>query len=88
MAKRKTKSVWLLVLLLFAGILIGTVLGSILGNLTGWGIFTNSIQFGTSGSPVWIDLFIFKFCFGISFKVNFGSAIGTIVALVLYYTAK
>ena len=88
MAKRKTKSIWLLVLLLFAGLLIGTVLGSILANLTGWEIFTNSIQFGTSGSPVWIDLFIFKFCFGISFKVNFGTAIGTIVALVLYYTAK
>lgn len=75
----------MLLLFLAAGVIIGTFVGDILAKLINSPIFTYSFTFGTTGSPAWIDLSVLKICFGISLKVNFGTVLGIIVGLLMYF---
>ena len=64
---------------------MGTFVGDLLARLINSPIFTYSFSFGTSGTPAWIDLSVLRICFGISIKVNFGTVLGIIAGLLMYF---
>ena len=73
----------MLLLFMTAGVIIGTFVGDLLARLINSPIFTYSFSFGTSGTP--IDLSVLRICFGISIKVNFGTVLGIIAGLLMYF---
>ena len=75
----------MLLLFMTAGVIMGTFVGDLLARLINSPIFTYSFSFGTSGTPAWIDLSVLRICFGISIKVNFGTVLGIIVGLLMYF---
>jgi hypothetical protein len=77
------KNVWVLLLLLLAGI----VLGSFLGSLTAGISFLSWLNFGQDfgiPTPFVLNLGILIFTFGISIKITIASIIGVIIALLVY----
>ena len=75
----------MLLLFMTSGVIIGTFVGDLLARLINSPIFTYSFSFGTSGTPTWIDLSVLRICFGISIKVNFGTVLGIIAGLLMYF---
>ena len=75
----------MLLLFMTAGVIMGTFVGDLLARLINSPIFTYSFSFGTSGTPAWIDLSVLRICFGISIKVNFGTVLGIIAGLLMYF---
>lgn len=85
MAPRR-RSIAVVALILFLGIVIGTVVGEAIGVLLPEDkvirkVFVNSTDFHVG--PLHIDLVVFSFTFGFSLRVNLMSAIGVFVASVL-----
>ncbi len=86
MAPRR-RSLAVVALIMFLGIVVGTAVGEAVGLLMPEGkvvrdVFVNSTDFHLG--PLHIDLVVFSFTFGFSLKVNLMSAVGVFVmALVL-----
>lgn len=86
MAPRR-RSLAVVALIMFLGIVVGTAVGEAVGLLMPEGkvvrdVFVNSTDFHIG--PLHIDLVVFSFTFGFSLKVNLMSAVGVFVmALVL-----
>lgn len=74
-----------LCLLLLAGIIIGSVVGRILAAYFDIPLFTQSLQIGTGDSPIIIDLEVIDLVLGITFTVNFGTVLGVLLGLILYF---
>lgn len=89
MASRR-RSLGLVALLLFLGIIVGTVLGEAIGLVMPEGkvvrdVFVNATDLHVG--PVHVDLVVFSFTLGFSLRVNLMSVIGIFVVLVfLRYT--
>jgi len=83
----RRRSLAVVALIMFLGIVVGTVVGEVVGLLMPEGkvvrdVFVNSTDFHIG--PLHIDLVVFSFTFGFSLKVNLMSAVGVFVmALVL-----
>jgi ABC-type antimicrobial peptide transport system permease subunit len=73
-----------LLLLLLCGIIIGTIVGHILSLYIDYPIFTDTITLGTEG-PFTLDLTVFTIILGFSLHVNFGTVLGVIIGLLLYF---
>lgn len=86
MAPRR-RSLAVVALIMFLGIVVGTAVGEAVGLLMPEGkvvrdVFVNSTDFHVG--PLHIDLVVFSLTFGFSLKVNLMSAVGVFVmALVL-----
>lgn len=86
MAPRR-RSLAVVALIMFLGIVVGSVLGQAIGLLLPAGkvvrdVFVNSTDFHVG--PLHVDLVVFSFTFGFSLRVNLMSAVGVfIVALIL-----
>ncbi len=86
MAPRR-RSLAVVALIMFLGIVVGTVVGEAVGLLMPEGkvvrdVFVNSTDFHIG--PVHLDLVVFSFTIGFSLRVNLMSAVGIfLVALVL-----
>ncbi|MDD4496408.1 MAG: DUF4321 domain-containing protein [Eubacteriales bacterium] len=87
---RKSKSVWLLIVL----VLLGATIGGFIGQLLSKYEFFSWMSLG--GSSGYRELFSFSFNplfdahvlsmdFGMTLRVNAGSIIGMILAIILYY---
>jgi hypothetical protein len=83
----RRRSLAVVALIMFLGIVVGTAVGEAVGLLMPEGkvvrdVFVNSTDFHIG--PLHIDLVVFSFTFGFSLKVNLMSAVGVFVmALVL-----
>jgi hypothetical protein len=83
----RRRSLAVVALIMFLGIVVGTAVGEAVGLLMPEGkvvrdVFVNSTDFHVG--PLHIDLVVFSFTFGFSLKVNLMSAVGVFVmALVL-----
>jgi hypothetical protein len=83
----RRRSLAVVALIMFLGIVVGTAVGEAVGLLMPEGkvvrdVFVNSTDFHLG--PLHIDLVVFSFTFGFSLKVNLMSAVGVFVmALVL-----
>ena len=84
MASRR-RSLALVALLLFLGIVVGTVLGEAIGLIMPEGkvvrdVFVNATELHVG--PVHVDLVVFSFTLGFSLRVNLMSVIGIFAVLV------
>ena len=84
MASRR-RSLALVALLLFLGIVVGTVLGEAIGLILPQGkvlrdVFVNTIEY--HAGPVHLDLVVFSFTFGFSLRANLMSVIGIFAVLM------
>ena len=84
MASRR-RSLALVALLLFLGIVVGTVLGEAFGLIMPEGkvirdVFVNATEMHVG--PVHVDLVVFSFTLGFTLRVNLMSVIGIFVVLV------
>jgi hypothetical protein len=83
----RRRSLAVVALIMFLGIVVGTAVGEAVGLLMPEGkvvrdVFVNSTDFHVG--PLHIDLVVFSFTLGFSLKVNLMSAVGVFVmALVL-----
>jgi hypothetical protein len=83
----RRRSLAVVALIMFLGIVVGTAVGEAVGLLMPEGkvvrdVFVNSTDFHVG--PLHIDLVVFSLTFGFSLKVNLMSAVGVFVmALVL-----
>ncbi|HHU79018.1 MAG: DUF4321 domain-containing protein [Caldicoprobacterales bacterium] len=73
-----------LVLLLLCGIIIGSIIGHILSLYIDHPIFTHGAKLG-SEAPVTLNLTVFTITLGFVLHINFGTVLGVILGLVLYY---
>lgn len=85
MASRTRRSLALVALLLFLGIVVGTVLGEAVGLVLPEGkvlrdVFVNTIEY--HAGPVHIDLVVFSFTFGFSLRANLMSVVGIFAVLL------
>jgi Domain of unknown function (DUF4321) len=81
----RRRSLALVALLLFLGIVVGTVLGEAIGLVLPEGkvlrdVFVNTIEY--HAGPVHLDLVVFSFTFGFSLRANLMSVIGIFAVLV------
>ncbi|HET6348947.1 MAG TPA: DUF4321 domain-containing protein [Candidatus Krumholzibacteria bacterium] len=84
MASRR-RSLALVALLLFLGIVVGTVLGEAVGLILPEGkvvrdVFVNTLEYHVG--PVHVDLIVFSFTLGFSLRVNLMSVIGIFAVLM------
>jgi len=89
LASRARRSVALVALLLFLGIVVGTVLGEAIGLILPEGkvlrVFVNTVEY--HAGPVHLDLVVFSITFGFSLRANLMSVVGIFaVLLFLRYT--
>ena len=77
----------MITLLLLAGVIVGTVIGNVIANFTDAPLFHESFTIGTQGSPAVLDLVVVKIAFGLTFTINFGTMLGILIGILLYYKA-
>lgn len=83
MKKTTSKSPWVLLVLMLAGI----VLGGFIGTLTQDSASLNWLNYGQSfglDSPIVLNLGILVITFGLSIKITIASIIGLILAAIIY----
>ena len=84
---RRRRSLAVVALVMFLGIVVGTVVGEVVGLLLPEGkvirdVFVSATDFHVG--PLHLDLVVFSFTFGFSLRVNLMSAVGiALVSLIL-----
>lgn len=78
----KEKKIWVLLLLLVAGMLVGSVIWHVASPILPAAL-QHSLPVGT-GAPWTLDLGFLSLTLGIVLQVNLGSALGLLVAILIY----
>jgi len=81
----RSKGPLTLFLFLMAGVIIGSAVGNILARYSDAQLFHQSFTIGTQGMPAILDLIVIKLAFGLSLTINFGTILGVILGIILYY---
>lgn len=77
------KSIWVLILMMLAGIVIGGFIGSYLGQLQ----YMQWLQYGDTfgmSQPLILELGIINVQFGFTIKFSISGLIGMIIAIIAY----
>ena len=85
MVASRRRSLALVALLLFLGIVVGTVLGEAIGMVLPEGkvlrdVFVNTVEY--HAGPVHLDLVVFSVTFGFSLRANLMSVVGIFAVLL------
>ncbi|SHI49447.1 protein of unknown function [Clostridium cavendishii DSM 21758] len=84
MLKKGNRNVWLIILIIFIGLILGSFIGDFLGNqFQNIELFKQKYTIGNT-SPLVLDLKVISLTFGISVNLNFMSIICVILAIILY----
>ena len=83
MKKVGSKNVWVLVILMLAGIVIGGFIGTLTENMAGLSWLNYGQAFGLD-SPIVLNLGIIILTFGLSIKITIASIIGLLLAALIY----
>lgn len=83
MKKVGSKNVWVLIILMLAGIVIGGFIGTLTENMAGLSWLNYGQAFGLD-SPIVLNLGIIVFTFGLSIKITIASIIGLLLAALIY----
>lgn len=83
MKKAGTKSVWVLIILMLAGIVLGGFLGTLTADVSGLSWLNYGQSFGLD-SPIVLNLGILVITFGLSIKITIASIVGLILAAIIY----
>lgn len=82
----KDKSIWILILFIFSGLVLGGLIGELTKNVSGLWWLGYGQQFGLE-NPLVLDLSIIKLTFALMFKLNVASIVGMIIAIFIYKKA-
>lgn len=83
MRKAGTKSPWVLLVLMLAGIVLGGFIGTLTQDSAGLNWLNYGQSFGLD-SPIVLDLGIMVITFGLSIKITIASILGLIAAAIIY----
>lgn len=84
MRKAGSKNVWVLLLLMLAGIVLGSFVATLTQNLPGFSWLAFGQSFGLD-SPIVLNLGVLIFTFGLSIKITIASILGLLIAAVIYH---
>lgn len=83
MRKAGSKSPWVLLVLMLAGIVLGGFIGTLTQNIPSLSWLNYGQAFGLD-SPIVLNLGIMIITFGLSIKITIASIIGLILAAIIY----
>ena len=83
MKRAGTKNVWVLIILMLAGIVIGGFIGTLTENIAGLSWLNYGQAFGLD-SPIVLNLGILVITFGLSIKITIASILGLLLAALIY----
>ena len=84
MRKAASKNVWVLLLLMLAGIVLGSFVATLTQNLPGFSWLAFGQSFGLD-SPIVLNLGVLIITFGLSIKITIASILGLLIAAVIYH---
>lgn len=79
----KDKSMWILIVLILAGIVVGGLIGDLASKSGGLWWLAYGQEFGLN-EPLSVDLSVIKFSFSLMIKLNISSILGMILAIFVY----
>lgn len=84
MLRKGSRNVWLIILIIFIGLILGSFVGDFLGShFQNIELFKQKYTIGNT-SPLVLDLKVVVLTFGIGINLNFMSIICVILAIILY----
>lgn len=79
----KDKSIWILILFIFAGLVLGGLIGELTKNVSGLWWLGYGQEFGLQ-DPFVLNLSVLKVTFALMIKINIASIIGMFLAIFVY----
>ena len=79
----KDKSIWILIVLILAGIVVGGLIGELASRAGGLWWLAYGQEFGLR-DPLTLDLSVIKVSFSLLIKLNISSILGMILAIFVY----
>ncbi|MBR5816964.1 MAG: DUF4321 domain-containing protein [Anaerotignum sp.] len=83
MARRSSQNIWVLVLLMLAGVVLGGFIGNALGGISALSWLNYGSSFGLS-SPLMLDLGVLTLQFGMTIRFTIAGIIGIVLAFFIY----
>lgn len=83
MRGRSSQNIWVLLLLMLAGVVLGGFIGSALGDISVLSWLNYGSDFGLS-SPLVLDLGVLVLQFGLTIRFTIAGIIGILLAFILY----
>ena len=83
MARRSSQNIWVLVLLMLAGVVLGGFIGNALGSISALSWLGYGSSFGLS-SPLVLDLGVLTLQFGLTIRFTIAGIIGIVLAFLIY----
>lgn len=80
----QAQNVWVMILLILAGVVLGGFIGNILGDVPALSWLAYGSKFGIS-SPLVLDLGILTLQFAFTIRFTIAGIIGIIIALLVYH---
>ena len=79
----KTKNTWILIIIIFSGLVIGGLLGDLANQVDFLKWLSYGQEFGLE-QPIVLNLSIIKLTFAFMIKINIASIIGLVIAIIIY----
>ena len=79
----RDKSIWILIVFIFAGIVVGGLIGDLAAKSGGLWWLAYGQEFGLR-EPLSVDLSVIKFTFSLLIKLNISSILGMFLAIFIY----
>ena len=83
MRGRSSQNIWVLLLLMLAGVVLGGFIGNALGGISFLGWLNYGSNFGLS-SPLVLDLGVLTLQFGLTIRFTIAGIIGIVLAFFIY----
>ena len=83
MARRSSQNIWVLLLLMLAGVVLGGFIGNALGGISALSWLGYGSSFGLS-SPLVLDLGVLTLQFGLTIRFTIAGIIGIVLAFFIY----
>ena len=83
MRGRSSQNIWILALLLLAGVVLGGFIASMLGGIPALSWLAYGSDFGLS-SPLVLDLGVLTLQFGLTIRFTIAGIIGIVLAFLIY----
>lgn len=83
MARRSSQNIWVLVLLMLAGVVLGGFIGNALGGISALSWLNYGSSFGLS-SPLVLDLGVLTLQFGLTIRFTIAGILGIVLAFFIY----
>ena len=83
MARKSSHNIWVLILLMLAGVVLGGFIANMLGGISALSWLAYGSSFGLS-SPLVLDLGVLTLQFGLTIRFTIAGIIGIILAFFIY----